>query len=51
MVRSGEELLEQNDVPITNRNLRLLGLGARLVNRLRHGSKAHSEKPVVGPNQ
>ena len=25
MVLSAEELLEQNDVPVTNRNLRLLG--------------------------
>ena len=51
MVRSAEELLEQNDVPVTNRSLRLLGLGARLVNRLRSGSQSYTAKPVVGPGQ
>ena len=51
MVYDMEQLLEQNDLPVTNRNLRLLGLGARIVNKYRTDSKSHTDKPAVGPNQ
>ena len=51
MVRSAEELLEQNDVPITNKNLRSLGIGGRLVNKYRSNSQSYTIRPAVGPNQ
>ena len=51
MVSEGEELLRQNDVPVTNKNLRLLGLGSRITNKYRSNSMSHTIRPAVGPNQ
>jgi hypothetical protein len=51
MVYDMEQLLEQNDLPVTNRNLRLLGLGARITNKYRSGSLSQTDRPAIGPGQ